>query len=158
MPEPISFRIVQNMQAALRGISVAGGYHYDVAALAVKLDPNEANDAVQAPGGLRPLVLLQVDPELRKYEPANELGLVMPVLVHWVHESDATDDDSRMRVFFRGCADVEQALAQDIGRGGLASDTRITKCVNRDEIDGAQVWAQIEVEVRLYRTYGLPNG
>lgn len=158
MPEPISFRIVQNLQTALRAIAVAGGYHYDVAAVAVKLDPNQANDAVHAPGGPRPLVLIQVNPERREYQPANELRMVLPLVVHWVHESDATNDDDRMRVFFRGCADVEQAIAQDLGRGGLAIDTRVIQCTDRDELDGSQVWAQIEVEIRLFRQYGRPNG
>lgn len=158
MPEPISFRIVQHLQTALRSISVAGGYHYDVASVAVKLDPNSANDEVQSPGGPRPLVLIQVAPERRDYEPAGELRMVLPVVINWVQESDATDDDSRMEVFFRGCADVEQAIAQDVSRGGLAIDTRIVQCINNDDLDGSQVWAQIEVEIALFRQYGRPNG
>jgi hypothetical protein len=158
MPEPRSFLIVQNLQAALRAIAVAGGYHYSVASVAVKLDPNQANDVVHAPGGVRPLILVQVDPERRDYTQSNDVRMVLPLVIHWVHESDATDDDSRMQVFFRGCADVEQAIALDIGRGGQAIDTRIIRCVNNDDLDGSQVWAQIEVEVSLYRQYGSPNG
>lgn len=158
MPEPIKFRIVQNLQTALRGISVASGYHYDVASLAVKLDPNQANDAVHAPGGLRPLLVIQVNPERREYQPAGELREVLPIVVHWVQESDGADDDSRTRTFFRGCADVEQAIAQDLGRVGLAIDTRIVQCINNDDLDGAQVWAQIELEIPLFRQYGRPNG
>jgi hypothetical protein len=158
MPEPISYRIVQHLQTALRAISVAGGYHYDVESVAVKLDPNQANDAVHAPGGPRPLLLIQVDPERRQYQPASELRQVLPVVVHWVQESDATDDNSRMRAFFRGCADVEQAITVDISRGGLAVDTRIVRCVNDDSLDGSQVWARVEVEIALFRQYGRPNG
>lgn len=158
MPEPIKFRVVQNLQTALRAISVASGYHYNVASVAVKLDPNQANDAVHAPGGDRPLLLIQVNPERRDYQPAGELREVLPIVVHWVNESDAANDDSRMQTFFRGCADVEQAIAQDLGRGGLAIDTRIVKCINNDDLDGSQVWAQIEIEIPLFRQYGLPNG
>jgi hypothetical protein len=158
VPEPLKFRIVQSLQTALRAISIAGGYHYDVASLAVKLDPDSAIEAVRASGGLRPMVLLQVDAERREYQPANELREILPVVVHWVLVSAAADDDSRMRTFFRGCADVEQAISVDIGRGGLAIDTRIVKCINNDDIEGSQVWAQIEVEIQLYRQYGRPNG
>lgn len=158
MPEPISFRIVQDLQTALRSIAVAGGYFYDVASVAVKLDPDSANDAVRAPGGVRPLILLQVSPERREYQPAGEVRLVLPVTVNWVQESDATDDDSRMQVFFRGCADVEQAITVDLSRGGLVIDTRIVQCVNNDDLEGSQVWAQIEVEIAMFRQYGRPNG
>jgi hypothetical protein len=160
MPEPISFRIVQNLQAALRAIAVAGGYHNDVAAIAVKLDPNNAVEAIKAPGGPRPLALLQVDPERWRYDQANQVKLVMPVKVHWIQESDATDDNSRMQVFFRGCADVEQAITQDLSRGGLAVDTRVVKntFMNDDDTDSSQVWAAIELEVQFHRVFGLPNG
>lgn len=158
MPEPIEFRIVQNLQTALRAIATAAGFHYDVQTIAVKLDPNSAIEAVKSPGGPRPLVLLQVNPERRQYEPGNQLKVIRPITIHWVNESTATDDDSRMQTFFRGCADVEQAIAADVSRGGLAVDTRIVRQVFEDSVDGSQVWAQIEVDVQLHRTYGLPNG
>ena len=158
MPEPISFRIVQDLQTALRAIAIADGYFYDVESVAVKLDPNSAISAIQAPNAPRPLLLIQVDPERREYQPANEVRMVLPVVINWVSESDATDDDSRMQTFFRGCADVEQAIAQDLSRGGLVIDTRIVRCINNDDIDGSQVWAQIEIEMPLFRQYGRPNG
>lgn len=162
MSEPICFRIVQDLQAALRGISVANGYFYDVVSIAVKNDPNSAQSALRAPGGPRPLLLIQVDPERREYQPSGELRMVLPLVINWVQESDAADDDSRMRTFFRGCADVEKAIAPEDGagrsRGGLAIDTHIVRCINNDDIDGSEVWAQIEVEIPLFRQYGRPNG
>lgn len=158
MAEPISFRIVQNLQTALRAISVAGGYFYDVVSIAVKNDPNSAANALRAPGAPRPLLLIQVDPERREYQGANELRMVMPIVINWVQDSDATDDDSRMRTFFRGCADVEKAITADLSRGGLAIDTRIVRCINNDDLDGSEVWAQIEIEIPLFRQYGRPNG
>jgi hypothetical protein len=162
MPEPRSFLIVQNLQAALRAIAVSGGFHYDVASVAVKLDPNQANDAIKADGAPRPLILIQVGPERRDYQPANDMRMVLPLTIHWVHESDGTDDSSRMQTFLRGCADVEQAIVgvngEGLSRGGLAIDTRIVQCINNDDIDGSEVWAQIEVEIPLFRQYGQPNG
>jgi hypothetical protein len=158
MAEPISFRIVKDLQTALRAIAVAGGYFYDVVSIAVKNDPNSAAHAIKAPGAPRPLMLIQVDPERREYQPAGELRMVLPIVINWVNESDATDDDSRMQTFFRGCADVEKAITQDLSRSGLAVDTRIVRCINNDDIDGSEVWAQIEVEIPLFRQYGRPNG
>lgn len=157
MPEPIEFRILQNLQTALLAISVAGGYHYTVAAGAVKLDPNQNVEALIAPGGPRPFVLLEVAPEAWKYFPAGEVRLVLPVTIHWISESTPSDDNSRMQTFFRGCADVEKAIAVDPGRGGNAMDTRIVRREFETAVDGSQVWAQIETEIALRRTYGSPN-
>lgn len=158
MSEPIEFRIVQNLQADLRAIGVADGYHIPITDVAVKLDPNHAVDTINAPDGARPLVLIEVNPESWIYEPTSQVKLIMPITVHWVSESDPTDDESRMRTYFRGCADVEKAIAVDLSRGGLAVDTRIEKRTFDTAVDGSQVWARIELRIQLHRTYGQPNG
>lgn len=156
-PEPIEFQIVQNLQAALQAIAVAGGYHYDVAGAAVKLDPNQDIESLIAPGGARPFIVIEVTPETWQYQPASQVLMTIPVTVYWVTDSDPTSDPSKMQTFFRGCADVERAIAADVTRGGLAVDTRITKRELSKEIDGAQVWAVIDTEISLYRTYGAPD-
>ena len=158
MPEPIEFRIVQNLQAALQAIALGAGYHYDVHAVAVKLDPNSAVEALTAPGGPRPLLLIEVKPGPWQYSPASQVKRVLPMTVHWVSESTPTDDVSRMQTFFRGCADVEQAITVDLSRGGLAADTRIIRQNFDTAVDGSQVWGQNEIEVHLHRTFGQPNG
>jgi len=156
--DPIEFRIVQNLQTALLAIAVASGYHYDVAAATVKLDPNQGVEALVAPDGPRPFLVIEVQPETWAYYPAGDVKLRMPLTVHWVSESTPTDDTSRMQTFFRGCADVEQAVAVDIGRGGLATDTRVVRRTFDTAVDGAQVWALVELEVLVHRTFGQPNG
>lgn len=158
MPEPIEYRAILNYQAALQAIAVAGGYHYDVADAAVKLDPNVAVESLINPAGTRPLILIEVNQARWEYQQAGALKVKMPLTVHWVSESTPTDDTSRMKTYFRGCADVEQAGAVDIGRGGLASDTRVVKQTFDTAVEGSRVWAQIEIEIWLHRQYGQPNG
>jgi len=158
MSEPIAYRIVRNIQSVLAAITVAGGYHYDVAATAVKLDPDHDVQTLVAPNGPRPFLILDVLPETWRYSQAEQVKLVMPITVHWIGESDPTVDEDRQRMFFRACADVEQALAADIGRTGLAADTRVIRQQLIENVEGPQVWAQIQVEVHLHRTYGRPNG
>ena len=163
MPEPLEFRIAQSLQTALKLPSVASGYHYDVAGTAVKLDPNhEAGDLIPGAnppsGPPRPFILLDLSaPDIFEYGQSNEVIVLRPFTVVWVHDSDPADDDSLLKTYFRGLADVEKALATDITRGALASDTRI---LNREmrEPEGREVWALVTGQVRSHRTYGAPNG
>jgi hypothetical protein len=157
-PEPIEFRIIQNLQAALQGISVAGGYHYTVQGSAVKLDPNHKVEDLIAPDGPRPFVLIELTPESWHYDPCSQVVLTLEPVVHWVSDATPTDDASRLQTFFRGCADVEQAIAPDTVRGGLATDIQVVGRTFDTAVDGAQVWAQINVRIRVHRTYGQPNG
>lgn len=158
MPEPIEYRVVLSIQAALQAITIAGGYHYDVVSAAVKLDPNVAVETLINPGGTRPLILIEVNPVEWEYQPAHRTKVRLPLTVHWVKDSTPTDDTSRMLAFFRGCADIEKAITVDITRGGLASDTRITRETFDTAVEGSRVWAQVEMTAHLHRTYGSPNG
>jgi hypothetical protein len=157
MSEPLEFRIVQSLQTALRGISVGSGYHYDVEALAVKLDPNHNVEDLVGSEGKRPFVILALSPDLFTYYPAGQLRLQMPFIIHAVHDADPTDDDARLQTYFRLCADVEAAIAADGTRGELATDTRILER-EMHEMDGQQVWAMVKGEVLEHRGYGAPNG
>lgn len=157
MAEPREFRIVQNLQAALRGIAVADGYHFDVNALAVKLDPNENVETLIGATPLRPFVILELDPDAVTIEFAPKgIRIVMPLLLHAVTDSDPTVDDSWLQTYFRLCADLEQAIAQDITRGGLAVTTKVLSRSLRT-LNGAQVWAQVAAQVDVIRTFGVPN-
>lgn len=156
--EPREYRIVRNLQAALAAMTVVGGYFYDVAATAVKLDPDHDAQALVSPDGPRPFLILDVGSEKWRYDQANELKLVLPVTVHWIGESDPTVDEDRVRMFYRASADIETAAALDISRGGLAIDTRIVGRQLIETVEGPQVWAQIRLEIQLIRQYGQPNG
>lgn len=157
MAEPIEFLIVQDLQAALRQISPAAGYHYDVASMAVKLDPNHKIEDFIDPNGPRPFLILEVGKERREYAPASEVRVVLPLTVHWVGESSPAEDENRMQMFYRACADIERAVAKDPSRGGRAVDTRITGRTFDTAVDGAQVWALVDLQVSLWRTYGEPD-
>ena len=156
MSDPILYTIIRNLQAALGAMTVAGGYYYAVAVAVVKLDPNHKVEDLIAPDGPRPFIVLEVKPEAWNYLPANEVRLVVPMTVYWIGASTPTVDESRLLVFTRGCADVERAIAVDITRGGLPVDTRIVKCTKEPSTEAAQVWAMVDIEVRLYRTFGAP--
>lgn len=155
MPEPIEYLIVRNLQTALLAIAVASGYHFTVAALAVKLDPNQDVESIIAPDGPRPFVIIEVNPETREYAPASQTTLRIPIRIHWIHDSDPTVDESFLQTFYRGCADIERAVAVDTGRGGRATDTRLVACAY--DTLGAQVWAKVDLLIKVDRTYGAPD-
>jgi hypothetical protein len=157
MSDPIDYAILLNLKAALQAMSVVRGYHYTLATLAIKLDPNHSIEELIPPDGPRPVVILEANPEKWVYFPANELRIVLPVTIHWIQESDPTSDESWLETYLCGCADVERAIAVDTTRGGRAVDTRITTRTLEKAIGGALVWAQIDVEIAFYRQYGQPD-
>ena len=159
MLEPTEYRILANLQAALQQITVGGGYHYDVHGTAVKLDPNQDVEALIEPGAPRPFIVIEVLAEDWDYfDKPDGLLLSLPMTIHWVHDTSPDQDVSRMQTYFRGCADVEKAITVDRGRGGLATETLIRKRAFEAAVDGSQVWAMVDITIKLYRTYGQPNG
>jgi len=127
----------------------------------VKLDPDQAVEELVAPDGPRPFIVLEAKTheEVWDYsEMPDQVHLLLPATVHWIGAAQSNDDDSRMQTFFRGCADVEQAITVDSTRGGLAVDTRITKRTMDTVVEGTQVWALIDLEINIRRTLGQPNG
>lgn len=159
MNEPLEFRIVQNLQTALRSISVANGYHHDIENLAVKLDPNHEVETIVGDQPLRPFLILELLPDRYDYSEASAgyVLLLMPFRVHAVNDTDPTDDDDMLKTYHRLCADVEQAIAIDETRGDLATDTRIFER-GLHEQEGQRVWAILTGEIREHRKYGAPNG
>ena len=159
MAEPREYLIVRNLQDVLGRIAARDGYHYDVQAMAVKLDPDNDVEALIVPEGPRPFVLLETfmddGPEDWEFQPAGVVQLTMPVSIYWVSEADQTRDEERIAVFLRGCADVERAIAADHSRGGLAVDTRIRR--RRFRGAGAEVWAVVDVDILVIRQYGEPD-
>lgn len=169
--DPIEFRIVQSLQTALKGIKVPG-YHHDVKGTAVKLDPeHKVEDLIPGAdppfGPSRPWLVLDVSPSptFEYLERPMRVRVEMPFIVYAIHDSDPTDDDAKLRTFFRLCADVEQSLVDDFGgpagsgiaRGGLATLTTVTGRSMRDR-EGQEVWAQVAGSVVLHRGFGAPNG
>ena len=148
---------MQDLQTALKSISVANGYHHDIEALAVKLDANHEVETLIGDQPLRPFLILALSPDVYEYFPSEQVRLLMPFIIHAVNDSDPTDDDSMLRTYHRLCADVEQAIAADTTRNALATDTRILER-EMHELEGQRVWALVKGEIREHRTYGEPNG
>src|SRR5688572_10784362 len=100
MSEPREYLIVRSLQDALSRIATRDGYHYDVQAMAVKLDPDNEVEALIVPGGPRPFVLLEAfaddSPEDWEFHPAGEIQLSMPVTIHWASEADQRRDEERL--------------------------------------------------------------
>ena len=154
--EAIGFSVITNLQTALQTIAQASGYHYDVAEVAVKLDPNQDVEALIGDDAARPFLVIEVNPSVFSYRPAMRVQVVMPVTIHAVHDSDPTDDDSWLQTFMRLCADVEKAIAVDIHRGGPATDHVVLGC-EFQTFGGLQVWAMVKTQIRIERVYGTPN-
>lgn len=157
MPEPTEFLVVQNLRDALQGITVADGYHYDLAALAVKLDPNHGVEQLLGDEKKRPFAVIELTPDAFEYSPSLMVTVRMPMTIHLVHEANLEDDDNWLRTYLRLCADGERAIATDIQRGGRAIDTRILSR-EFESYGGSQVWAQLHVVAMVRRAYGSPDG
>ena len=158
MAEPLELQIIENLKTAVEGISVAAGFFHDVAALAVKLDPDHDVALLIRDTPLRPFFFMTVSISPFKYvEKPNGILLLMNFAIHAVHDTDPTVDDSMLKTYFRLCADIEKAISVDISRGGLATDTKILNG-KMHELEGQQVWAEVTGEIREHRTYGKPNG
>lgn len=153
-PEAAEYAILLALKTTLRGIAVAAGYHYDVASDAVKLDMNTDIAKLIGASALRPFIAIEVLPETREYASAMRTTLTTPVLIHWVHDAVQIDDETRMQTFFRGCADIEKAIApQATACGGLASIKIIDRVLSREAL-GAQVWAVVRTEIMNKRVFG----
>ena len=166
MTEPIDFRILANLKAALQAIAVSAGFYYDVDDAAVKLDADHGVEEMLAPNGPRPCLVIELRQESWEYHAAGEVLYTMPLTVHWWHtpappadallgEPTPPQDEDRMQMYFRGVADIEKSVTADTSRGGLAVDTRITDRRWNPVNGGNDVWAEVDLELRVYRTYGV---
>ncbi len=159
MANPVELRIVQSLQTALRSISIAGGYWHDVQSLAVKLDIDANVEDLIKSDAPRPFVVLEPVPEEITYpERPNHIRLLAPFIIHFVDDTDPTDDAAMLEKYYKAIADVETAITQNIRRGELATDTLITNREKHKAAEGQRVWVQVTAEVIINRTYGAPNG
>lgn len=166
--EPREYRILANLAAAIAGASLEGGYYYALDDRAVRLDVEAGMEELLAAGAPRPFVLIEVGDEPWEYFADGEIRLELPVDVYWVHSGRPPADallgepgpielDYRAKVYWRGCADVERAIAVDPGRGGDAVDTRIVGRSWEAPVDGQDVWAHLKLRIKLHRRLGDPS-
>lgn len=165
--EPHDYRLLTNLKAALQAIAVSAGYYFDVADMAVKLDAEHGVEALVAADGPRPFILIEPRSEEWEYHPSGEVMYRLPLTLHWVGtavpsadavlgEPTPPEDEDRFKVYSRGVADIEKALAADTGRSGLSVDTRITGRRWNPVNSGQDVWAEVDVDLTVHRVYGVP--
>lgn len=158
MSDSRDYLAVKNLQAALLLIAVDAGYHFDVASTAVKLDPDHAMSAIAAADGPRPLLMITLaDVDKFEYQPSKRVKITLPLRIHWIADSTPTDDNDRIATFFAAADDIERAVSVDLGRGGYATDTRIVGRTLDTQIDGVPIWATVDVELIINRTYGATS-
>lgn len=158
MPNPLTHDVLLNLQTTLQAISVAGGYHFDVDDDAVSLDPDKHIELLTGSSLRAPFYIIEAPPGRRfDYHPANQLRQVLTVNVTGAHEATPLQPQTKLLRYEQLCADVERAVAVDHTRGGLATDTRVMDQQMGVIVGGQRVLAIIELEVRLYRTFGSPN-
>lgn len=161
--EPREFLAFLGLQAALRRID--SGAHPDrfynrVEDVAVKLDPDQ--DVAEI-AGVFPLVVIEPTDDEFTHEPAMQSQIAVGVRVSWLESvtppEDATaatprrpSDLARLRAFYRACLDVETAIADDVGLGGVVTDTRIASRKWNRDTNGQHVLAEIEIVMNMRRS------
>lgn len=162
MSVPTLLAIVLNMQAALQGISRAGGYHYDVKADSVLTRPTNLQ-TVAIPDV--PVMVLGHD--LQAVQPRgfgrSRSGTLGAISDRWritiVARVDAISDDAEgcITAFADLASDLEVSLTRDLQRGGLASYTYVMQPIPHFGLMAqSQVYLEQPVEVLLDRPYGQP--
>lgn len=157
MAESIEYQVLLDVQSTLQGISVAGGYHFDVDADAVSLDPQDHMEIMRPTSGLTPFFVIEVSPNRTiEYFQADQIREIVPIDITCAASTEQTDRLDRIRVFERLCKDVETALAVDVTRGGLVGHHQIENKQMGIMVGSDRVFAIVETTVRLHRTYGAP--
>ena len=156
LTDSIRGKVLDNLCVALRAMTVAAGYHWDVAATSVQTDPV---NVLGVPASRRPFFLVEPSPDSRRvYEPANQLEETFHVLITAV--VDAEEDGGPDRKVAAGEAlamDLEKALTVDIERGGFCHDTRLDapRIIAGLGTDGT-VAVEQPLRCPLHRDYGSP--
>jgi len=155
-------QVLESICAAIRTMTIAGGYRWDVTRDSVRADPV---NPLGVAASRRPFFLVELSPPedsgtqdygVREFEPADQLTEVFPVFITVV--ADADGDDILTRKIATGEAlakDLEKVLTQDITRGGLCSDTRVMSPRILPGLgDDSTVVLVQRLECRLHRTHG----
>ena len=108
---------------------------------------------------LTPFFIVEVSPNRGiEYFPASQLLELIPIDITAAHDAEPLVATSRLSRFQQLCADIEKAVTVDVTRGGRVVDTLIRDKQMGMMVGGQRVIAVVQLELRLYRTYGAPNG
>lgn len=167
MSEPLEYRAITRLGENLAAISVDRGFYHDVEDAIVTLDRAEAAaESEHAPDWI--IVEPGTKGERWDYEPASQAIAYVPVTVHWVGKATPPDfgdqpapppleRGARMRKFYRVCADVHRAIADDVSLGGIVVDVTVTGRDWNREIDGLDVYASIDLLLKTRRDFTRPG-
>lgn len=149
-------RVLESLCAAVRGVRVAAGYHYDFEDESVQTDPV---DPLAIEHGRRPFCVIEPSPTgAREFEPANALKEFFRVQLTVVFDAEQTGLSTRKTAAAETMlADLERALTQDLERGGICSDTRVLVPEILVALGQSDTIVVIqEVECRIHREHGVP--
>ena len=159
MADSLEYLSVIDIQTALKNISIGGGYNHNVDAGAVSVDPADHIEVLTGALSHAPFFIVEVSPGREiGYSGGNQTREFIPLDVTAAHDAEQLDPTSRLSVFQQLCADIEKAITVDITRGGRVTDTRIVEKQMGMMVGGQRVIAVVQLELRLHRTYGSPNG
>lgn len=125
LTDSVAGSVLEHICAAIRAMTIAGGYHWNVQYDSVRTD---AVNLVGVPHEQRPLFVVEFSPDGRRaYEPANQVVDDLKVLVSAIVdvEEEIIAPTAKHATGLVLAADLERALTMDITRGGWCGDTRL---------------------------------
>jgi hypothetical protein len=154
MPDCVQALITADVKAALRAITTANGYHYDVAAV------EEARRFLQIGGRWDFILLLEDEPLMDDWLTIHTLRYAVwffPAYNDELVGVAATDLDSEIGRHVRNApADIARALEVDQTRGGRASKTEVVPGEGNCYVDQDTVlfgcWCRADVHTQIDAT------
>jgi hypothetical protein len=147
--------ILEALVARLKTIRTAAGYSYDVSDQAVVSDPV---NPITWPVGMLPLLLVEISPSSRAFQPANRIRIETRFLITGRALAGGSEPDRKTKAGENLIGDIETAIGTDITLGGRVIDTRL------QEPDGPMVgmgtnnnvFVLLEAVTTHIREYGRP--
>lgn len=150
--------ILANLTTTLRGMTIAGGYHWDVKASSVVNDPVVLETV--SPTELPFFYVSFAGGDGRRDYQMNRIlkERIAFIIVGRMPNANGLADDRKLETYANGVADLEKAIAVDISRGGHAIDTQLAQpdepLVGIGQQNMVIVVQRLTVLTR--RTYGKP--
>jgi hypothetical protein len=151
--EPIVNGAIDNLIETIQGISIAGGYNFDIKADSVT---EKLQEVLLVPETELPFVLLQMSDGTRKWVEKPD-GIRDDIVIDLVARLVEPDPLMRRTQGLRFASDLERALYVDPSRGGVMFDTTLDPPRLMYGItDDPNIILQHRITMPVYRTYGAP--
>lgn len=156
LTNPRELLLLLDVATALRAMSIATGYGWDVKANSVVLDADNIFD--KADTRLPFFIVEPSDDGNRTFEPAMQLDDDFVAVITARVDAKGDDPNRRNTIGLQLAADIEKALTVDIERNGLATDTRLRKPQIFTSMSGEQAVIVVQrISMKINRTYGVPT-